>query len=85
VVDSGAFHARRRAGRTRGLLRRADLQRALFEARPSASNARDLVKEACEASETVTDLQREIRLAAPERKADPARTNTARCPARCGD
>lgn len=42
------------------------MSRAFVEARPSASEARDLVKEACEASETVSDLQREIRLAASD-------------------
>jgi hypothetical protein len=45
--------------------------RALFEARPSASQARDLVQEACEASESVSDLQREIRLAAADGKITP--------------
>jgi hypothetical protein len=40
--------------------------RALVEARPATDEARDLVKEACEASESVTDLQREIRLAASD-------------------
>jgi hypothetical protein len=40
--------------------------RALFEARPSAAEARDLVAEACEAAESVTELQREVRLAAAD-------------------
>lgn len=42
------------------------ISRAFVEARPAASEARDLVKEACEAAETVSDLQREIRLAASD-------------------
>jgi hypothetical protein len=45
--------------------------RALFEARPAASDARDLLVEACEATESVTDLQREIRLAAADGKITP--------------
>lgn len=40
--------------------------RALFEARPDVIEARDLIEEACEAAETVTDLQKKIRLAAKD-------------------
>lgn len=40
--------------------------RALFEARPTAADCRDLLKEGCEAAESVVDLQREIRLAAAD-------------------
>lgn len=46
--------------------------RALFEARPEAAEARDLVVEACEAAEGVTELQREIRLAAADGVITPA-------------
>lgn len=46
--------------------------RALFEARPESAEARDLVAEACEAAEGVTDLQREIRLAAADGVITPA-------------
>jgi hypothetical protein len=40
--------------------------RALFEARPETVEARDLLVEACEAAESGSDLQREIRLAAKD-------------------
>lgn len=46
--------------------------RALFEARPETSEARDLVAEACEAAEGVSDLQRAIRLAASDGVITPA-------------
>lgn len=40
--------------------------RALFEARPEQVHALNLIEEACEAAESVTELQREIRLAAKD-------------------
>lgn len=40
--------------------------RALFEARPATSEAVCLVTECCEATESVSDLQREVRLAAAD-------------------
>lgn len=46
--------------------------RALFEAQPAATEAKRLTEEACEAAESVTDLQREIRLAAADGKITPA-------------
>jgi len=46
--------------------------RALFEARPDVAEALDLVAEACEAAEGVTDLQRAVRLAASDGVITPA-------------
>jgi hypothetical protein len=46
--------------------------RALFEARPETAEARNLVTEACEAAESASDLQREIRLAASDGVITPA-------------
>lgn len=54
--------------------------RALFEARPSAADARDLLDEACEAAEAVAGFQRKVRLATrdgqitPRERDDLART-----------
>lgn len=46
--------------------------RALFEAGPGGDPVRDLVAEGCEAAESASDLQREIRLAAKDGKITPA-------------
>jgi len=42
--------------------------RALFEAGPDRDDVRDLISEGCEAAESATDLQRQIRLAAKDGK-----------------
>ena len=64
--DSGCFMPADVLADLEGYCGQPVYSRALFEARPSASIATDLLKEGCEAAEAGVDLQREIRLAAAD-------------------
>lgn len=66
TVDSGAFMPADVIADLEAYCGEPIYSRALFEARPAAQNARDMMVEACEASESIVDLQREIRLAAKD-------------------